>query len=57
MAGPGQALIEVAFANITFIETQFRASGAGPFKVELPMIPGNGVGGVVTRSARRRTRR
>ncbi|WP_371785480.1 zinc-binding dehydrogenase [Streptosporangium subroseum] len=47
VAGPGQALIEVAFANITFVETQIRA-GAGPFKVELPTIPGNGVGGVVT---------
>ncbi|MCW3014656.1 MAG: NADPH:quinone reductase [Solirubrobacterales bacterium] len=46
--GPGQALIEVAFANITFVETQFRASGAGPYKGELPMILGNGVGGVVT---------
>jgi NADPH2:quinone reductase len=45
--GPGQALIEVALANITFVETQFRASGVGPFKAELPMIPGNGVGGVV----------
>jgi NADPH2:quinone reductase len=45
--GPGQALIEVAFANITFVETQFRASGFGPFDGELPMIPGNGVGGVV----------
>jgi NADPH2:quinone reductase len=45
--GPGQVLIQVAFANITFVETQFRASGIGPFKVELPMIPGNGVGGVV----------
>ena len=39
--GPIQALIEVAFANITFVETQFRASGAGPFKAELPMILGN----------------
>lgn len=48
VAGPGQALIEVAFANITFVETLFRASGFGPFKPELPMIPGNGVGGVVT---------
>jgi NADPH2:quinone reductase len=48
LAGPGQALIEVAFANITFVETQFRAGGLGPFKAELPMIPGNGVGGVVT---------
>jgi NADPH2:quinone reductase len=45
--GPGQALIDVAFANITFIETQFRANGVGPFKAELPMILGNGVGGVV----------
>ena len=46
--GPGQALIEVVFANITFVETQFRANGVGPFKPELPMIPGNGVGGLVT---------
>ena len=29
------------------METQFRASGAGPFKAELPMVLGNGVGGVV----------
>jgi NADPH2:quinone reductase len=47
-AGPGQALIEVAFANITFVETQFRATGNGPFKAEPPLILGNGVGGVVT---------
>ncbi|GAA2087208.1 zinc-binding dehydrogenase [Actinomadura alba] len=46
VAGPGQALIDVEFANITFIETQIR-SGRGPFEVELPMILGNGVGGVV----------
>jgi NADPH:quinone reductase len=45
--GPGQALIEVSLANITFVETMFRASGVGPFETELPMIPGNGVGGVV----------
>jgi NADPH:quinone reductase len=44
--GPGQALVDVAFANITFVETQVRA-GSGPFPVSLPMIPGNGVGGVV----------
>jgi NADPH2:quinone reductase len=48
VAGPGQALIEVAFANVTFVETQFRASGVGPVKAQLPMILGNGVGGVVT---------
>jgi NADPH2:quinone reductase len=47
VAEAGQAVIEVAFANITFVETQFRASGFGPFKAELPMIPGNGIGGVV----------
>ncbi len=47
VAGPGQALIEVAYANITFIDTQFRANGFGPFEAKLPMIPGNGVGGTV----------
>jgi NADPH2:quinone reductase len=47
VAGPAQALIDVALANVTFVETQFRATGFGPFAGELPMIPGNGVGGVV----------
>ncbi|HWD04017.1 MAG TPA: zinc-binding dehydrogenase [Amycolatopsis sp.] len=47
--GPGQVLVEVAFVNVTFVETQFRASGTGPFAVTLPMIPGNGVGGVISR--------
>ena len=45
--GPGQVLIDVAYANITFVETQFRATGAGPLKARPPLIPGNGVGGVV----------
>lgn len=45
--GPGQVLIDVAYANITFVETQFRATGAGPFKARPPFIPGNGVGGVI----------
>jgi NADPH2:quinone reductase len=45
--GDGEVLIDVAFANITFVETQFRATGFGPFKGELPVIPGNGVGGTV----------
>jgi NADPH2:quinone reductase len=44
----GQALIEVAFANITFVETQMRAGCPGPFRPKLPVIPGNGVGGVVS---------
>jgi NADPH2:quinone reductase len=47
VAGAGQVVVEVAYAGITFVETQFRASGIGPFKAALPMIPGNGVGGVV----------
>jgi NADPH2:quinone reductase len=45
--GPGQALIEAAYANITFVETQLRA-GAGPYQPKLPLILGNGVGGLVT---------
>ncbi|GGT87583.1 zinc-binding dehydrogenase [Actinomadura citrea] len=47
--GEGRALVEVEFANITFVETQMR-SGTGPMPVRLepPVIPGNGVGGVVT---------
>jgi NADPH:quinone reductase len=45
--GPGRVVVDVEFANITFVETQFRASGRGPFAGKLPMIPGNGVGGTV----------
>lgn len=47
--GPGQVLIDVELANITFVETQVR-SGKAPNPAmlpELPTIPGNGVGGVV----------
>jgi NADPH2:quinone reductase len=47
VAGSGQALIEVAYSNITFVETQFRVGRFNPFSTELPTIPGNGVGGVV----------
>ncbi|GAA1864936.1 zinc-binding dehydrogenase [Asanoa iriomotensis] len=45
---PGQVLVDVAFANITFIETMFRSTGFGPYQGSLPMVPGNGVGGVVS---------
>ncbi|NIH78750.1 zinc-binding dehydrogenase [Amycolatopsis viridis] len=45
--GPGQVLIGVTFANTTFVETQFRSGLPGPFRAEPPVIPGNGVGGVV----------
>jgi NADPH2:quinone reductase len=47
VAGAGQVLVDVAFVNTTFVETQFRATGKGPFAGSLPMIPGNGVGGLV----------
>jgi NADPH2:quinone reductase len=46
VAGPGQVLIEVAAASITFIETQVRA---GTFALrpprDLPVVLGNGVAG------------
>jgi len=46
---PGQVIVQVAFANITFVETQIRA-GRPPnpaMAPELPAVLGNGVGGVV----------
>ena len=46
----GQAVVDVAFANITFVETQLR-SGRPPVPAmapRLPVILGNGVGGVVS---------
>ncbi|HEX6254519.1 MAG TPA: zinc-binding dehydrogenase [Euzebyales bacterium] len=49
VAGPGELAIDVEVANITFVETQLRA-GRPPFPgmlPTLPVIPGNGVGGVV----------
>jgi NADPH:quinone reductase len=48
VAGPRQALVEVAFAGVTFVETQIRAGGFAPYEVKPPVIPGNGIGGVVT---------
>lgn len=44
--GPGEVLVAVAHASITFVETQVRA-GRGPFPATPPVIPGNGVGGLV----------
>ena len=43
---PETVLVDVAYANITFVETQVRA-GNGPYRPPLPTIPGNGVGGLV----------
>jgi NADPH2:quinone reductase len=45
--GPGQVLIKVAVAGVTFVETQVRAD-RGPRRAELPAILGNGVAGTVT---------
>lgn len=50
VAGAGQVLIDVQFANITFVETQVRA-GRPPVPAMAPRLPailGNGVGGVVS---------
>lgn len=50
VAGPGQVVITVAAAGITFIETMTRAGrtlGSRPLP-DLPVVLGNGVGGVVT---------
>ena len=48
--GPGQVVVEAAFANITFVETQIRA-GHPPNPAMTPALPavlGNGMGGVVS---------
>jgi NADPH:quinone reductase len=48
-AGPGEAVIDVELANVTFVETQIRA-GRPPHPSMLPALPvilGNGVGGTV----------
>jgi NADPH:quinone reductase len=47
--GPGEVVIGVEVANVTFVETQVRA-GRAPHPAMLPSLPailGNGVGGVV----------
>ncbi|WP_033441570.1 zinc-binding dehydrogenase [Saccharothrix sp. NRRL B-16314] len=47
VAGAGQVVVDVAYAGITFVETQFRRTGMGPFALRPPAVPGNGVAGVV----------
>ena len=54
-AGPDDVVIDVEFANITFVETQVRA-GRPPHPSRLPALPailGNGVGGTVAGAGRR----
>ena len=51
LAGPDEVVIDVEFANVTFVETQVRA-GKPPHPSMLPTLPailGNGVGGVAAR--------
>ncbi|WP_308193346.1 zinc-binding dehydrogenase [Nonomuraea sp. MG754425] len=51
--GPGQVLVAVEYASVTFVETQVRA-GAGPAarqRPPLPRVPGNGVGGRIRTAA------
>ncbi|OHV35218.1 MULTISPECIES: zinc-binding dehydrogenase [Pseudofrankia] len=49
VAGPREVVIEVEAVNVTFLDTLIRSGNApGPFPVTPPIIPGNGVGGVVT---------
>jgi NADPH2:quinone reductase len=48
-AGPGDVVIDLEFANVTFVETQVRA-GKPPHPSMLPVLPailGNGVAGTV----------
>ncbi|MEU2724541.1 zinc-binding dehydrogenase [Streptomyces smyrnaeus] len=42
--GPGQVVIEVAYADVIFLETQIRRDGAF-FDPALPYVPGGAVGG------------
>lgn len=46
--GPGEALIEAAYVDTIFLETQLRAGwGQDYFPVEPPFVPGSGVAGTV----------
>jgi NADPH2:quinone reductase len=51
--GPGQVLLGVHLANVTFVETQIRAGKAPRLEMlpKLPAILGNGVGGTVIAAA------
>lgn len=44
--GPGEVLIEVAYSDTIFVETQIRAGWGGEFfDVTPPYVPGGGVSG------------
>ncbi|MGC4806925.1 zinc-binding dehydrogenase [Micromonospora sp. DT233] len=47
--GPGEAIIDVAYANVLWIDTAIRAGQAGQwFPQRLPYRPGSGVAGTIT---------
>ncbi|MFJ9907043.1 zinc-binding dehydrogenase [Streptomyces sp. NPDC101152] len=49
LPGPGEVLIDVAYADTLFVETQVRAGwGREYFDVTPPYVPGGGVSGTVT---------
>jgi NADPH:quinone reductase len=48
VAGPGQVVVDMAAADVLFVETQIRRGWGGRyFEVELPYVPGGGVAGRV----------
>ncbi|RZS38988.1 NADPH2:quinone reductase [Herbihabitans rhizosphaerae] len=48
VAGPGQVVVQVAAADVLFVETQIRAGAWGDvFGMEPPYLPGGGVAGTV----------
>ncbi|MFQ6397662.1 zinc-binding dehydrogenase [Nocardia sp. KC 131] len=49
VAGPGEVVVDVAAADVMFLDTQLRSGwGAEFFKLELPYVPGGAIGGVVS---------
>ena len=46
VAGPGQAVVDVAVAHVLFVETQVRQGwGRDYFPMQPPYVPGDGVAG------------
>src|SRR5438093_2793469 len=49
VAGPGQVVVDVAVADVLFVDTQIRRGWGGEyFTVQPPYVPGNGVAGQVS---------
>jgi NADPH:quinone reductase len=54
VCSPGQVVIEVSFSSVTFVETQVRWGRAplASMLPRLPVVPGNGVAGMVVAAGR-----